>query len=65
MDLEGIGFLIGLIGAVWMKSAMNLMPNYRPRPDQPEPPAIKAFVRGLALIVLGLALETYARVFVE
>jgi hypothetical protein len=71
MDLEGLGFLIGLIGAVWMKSAMNLVQDCRPRPElqtlgqEPESPAIRAFVRGLALIVVGLALETYARILVQ
>jgi hypothetical protein len=33
MDLEGLGFLIGLIGAGWMKSAMNLVQDCRPRPE--------------------------------
>jgi hypothetical protein len=71
MDLEGLGFLIGLIGAVWMKSAMNLVQDGRLRPElgslgqEPESPATRAFVRGLGLIVVGLALETYARVFVQ
>lgn len=71
MDLEGLGFLIGLIGAVWMKSAMNLAQDGRLRPElrslrqEPESPATRAFVRGLGLIVLGLALETYARIFVQ
>jgi len=33
MDIEGTGFIIGLIGAVWMKSSMNLIKNYKSRPE--------------------------------
>jgi hypothetical protein len=71
MDLEGAGFIIGLIGAVGMKSAMNLMREYKPQAElkmigrEAENPALKAFVRGLALVLLGLSLETYARIFVN
>ena len=32
MDLEGAGFVIGLIGAIWMKSSMNLMREYKEQP---------------------------------
>ena len=69
MDIEGIGFLIGLIGAIWMKSSMNLARKRTPRPDfkrlgrEPEDPALEAFMRGLSLVLLGLGLETYARLF--
>ncbi len=70
MDIEGAGFVIGLIGAIWMKSSLNLMRDYKP-PDElkmigrePENPALRAFVRGLSLVLLGLGLETYARLFV-
>ena len=70
MDIEGAGFVIGLIGAIWMKSSLNLMRDYKP-PDElkmigrePENPALGAFVRGLSLVLLGLGLETYARLFV-
>ena len=31
MDIEGIGFIIGLIGAVWMKISMNLIKSYKSR----------------------------------
>ena len=69
MDLEGAGFVIGLIGAIWMKSSMNLMRAYKPDAEikmigrEAENPALKAFVRGLALVLFGLSLETYARIF--
>jgi hypothetical protein len=61
--------VIGLIGAIWMKSSMNLMNRYRERPElkmigrEPENPALTAFVRGLTLVLLGLGIETYARLF--
>jgi hypothetical protein len=32
---------------------------------EPEDPALKAFIRGLSLILLGLGLETYARLFLN
>ena len=69
MGLEGTGFVIGLIGAVWMKSSMNLMRNRKESPElkmigrEPDDPALKAFIRGLTLVLLGLAIETYARLF--
>lgn len=71
MDIEGAGFIIGLIGAVWMKSSMNLMRDSKPQAEyqmigrEPECPALKAFVRGLSLVLLGLGLETYARLFLH
>ena len=71
MDIEGAGFVIGLIGAIWMKSSMNLMREYKPQEEyrmigrEPENPALKAFVRGLSLVLLGLGIETYARLFIN
>lgn len=71
MGIEGIGFIIGLIGAIWMKSSINLMRERGERPElkmigrEPEDPALKAFIRGLSLILLGLGLETYARLFLN
>ncbi|MEO6164793.1 MAG: hypothetical protein ABIP88_11725 [Candidatus Binatia bacterium] len=71
MGVEGIGFIIGLIGAIWMKSSINLMRERGERPElkmigrEPEDPALKAFIRGLSLILLGLGLETYARLFLK
>ena len=71
MDIEGSGFLIGLIGAIWMKASMNVMRNHEDQPElkmigcEPENPALKAFVRGLSLVLLGLGIETYARLFLN
>jgi hypothetical protein len=71
MDIEGGGFLIGLIGAIWMKASMNLMRNRKDQPElkmigrEPEDPSLKAFLRGLALVLLGLGIETYARLFLN
>ena len=71
MDIEGIGFVIGLIGAVWMKISMNMPRDARAQPElkmigrEPEDPALKAFLRGLSLVLLGLGLETYARLFLH
>jgi hypothetical protein len=71
MDIEGIGFVIGIIGAIWLKSSMNLMRQQREQPElkmigrEPEDPALKAFIRGVSLILLGLGLETYARLFLR
>ena len=71
MDLEGAGFVIGLIGAIWMKSSMNLMREYKEQPvlkmigRDAENPALKTFVRGLGLVLLGLGIETYARLLLN
>jgi hypothetical protein len=71
MDIEGAGFIIGLIGAVWMKSSMNLIKEYKDQAElrmigrEPENPALKAFLRGLFLVLLGLGIETYARLFLD
>jgi hypothetical protein len=71
MDIEGAGFVIGLIGAIWMKSSMNLMRNYQAQPElkmigrETENPALKAFIRGLSLVLAGLGIETFARLFLH
>ncbi len=71
MGIEGLGFVVGIIGAIWMKSSINLMRERREQPElkmigrEPEDPALKAFIRGLSLILVGLALETYARLFLH
>ena len=50
---------------------MNLMRERREQPElkmigrEPEDPALKAFIRGLSLILVGFALETYARLFLH
>jgi hypothetical protein len=70
MDIEGLGFVIGLIGAVVLKSSMNLMGEQSAEAEiakstgrEPENPALKAFLRGLTLVLVGLGLETYGRLF--
>ncbi len=71
VDIEGVGFVIGLIGAIWLKSSMNLMREYKDQPElkmigrEPENPALKNFLRGLTLVLLGLGIETYARLFLN
>jgi hypothetical protein len=71
MDIEGAGFVIGLIGAICMKSSMNLMRNYQAQPElkmigrETENPALKAFIRGLSLVLAGLGIETFARLFLH
>jgi hypothetical protein len=71
MNLEGMGFVIGIIGAIWLKSSMNLAREQREQPElkmigrEQEDPALRAFIRGLSLILLGLGLETYARLFLN
>ncbi|HEY1236296.1 MAG TPA: hypothetical protein VGH22_23150 [Candidatus Binatia bacterium] len=72
MDLETFGFVIGLVGAIWMKSSLNLMRGQGEQQEgallktmgrEPEEPALKAFVRGLGLVLFGLGIETFARLF--
>ena len=71
MDIEGLGFIIGLIGAIWLKSSMNMVREYREQPElkmigrETENPAVKAFMRGLSLVLSGLGIETYARLFLN
>jgi hypothetical protein len=70
MDLELLGFAIGLIGAVLMKASMGNLRNQPVRTElerslgrERENPALRAFIRGLGLVLAGLGLETYARIF--
>ena len=70
MNIELLGFIIGIIGAIWMKSSMNVMNERRAQPEleksmgrEPQNPALEAFLRGLTLVLIGLGLETYARLF--
>ena len=71
MDIEGVGFIVGLIGAIWMKSSMNLMRTYETQPElkmigrEIENPALRAFIRGISLVLAGLGIETYARLFLN
>ena len=69
MDIETLGFIIGLIGAMYMKASIGLMRSSQPEPElrmigrEPENPALTAFLKGLVLILLGLGAETYGRLF--
>lgn len=70
MGIEGLGFVIGLIGAFWMKSSLKMVQQPKPHSElnkmlgrEEESPALKAFMRGLVLVLFGLGLETYARLF--
>jgi hypothetical protein len=74
LDLETVGFVIGLVGAICLKSSLNIMRGQRVEHQlallktigrEPEEPAMKAFLRGVVLVVLGLGVETYARLFVN
>jgi hypothetical protein len=71
MDIEGTGFIIGLIGAIWMKSSMNLIREDKQPPElkmicrETKNPALKAFIRALSLVLVGLGIETYARLFLN
>jgi hypothetical protein len=50
---------------------MNLIRDHKDQPElkmigrEPENPALKAFIRGVALVLLGLGIETYARLFLN
>ena len=70
MDTETLGFAIGLIGAVLVKASAGNLRNQafyvelqKSLGREPENPALKTFLRGLALVLAGLGLETYARFF--
>jgi hypothetical protein len=72
MDLETMGFAIGIVGAVLVKASMSEIRKPRIFPElekavgrEPESPALKIFARGLGLVLAGLALETYARLFLH
>jgi hypothetical protein len=72
MDIEGLGFVIGIVGAVLVKASMGEMRKGPAFADvekslgrEPENPAIKTFTRGLVLVLAGLGLETYARLFLH
>lgn len=71
MHLEFAGFIIGVIGAIWLKISVNLMNREKENPEieklRPrfENPAVEAFIRGLSLILIGLGVETFARLFLN
>jgi hypothetical protein len=70
MDIETLGFAIGLVGAVLVKASMGNLRNPPAHLDlekslgrEPENRALRTFLRGLVLVLAGLGLETYARIF--
>ena len=71
MTVEVVGLVVGIIGAIWMKSAMGLLSQERENPHKQmfgpnrESPAVQAFVRGLSLVLMGLGIETFARLFLS
>lgn len=72
MDIETLGFVVGIIGAVLVKASAGDMRNHsalseleRSLGREPENPALKNFVRGLGLVLAGLGLETYARLLMN
>jgi hypothetical protein len=72
MDIEGFGFIIGIVGAVLVKASMGEMQKRpalseveRSLGREPDNPAVKTFTRGLGLVLAGLGLETYARLFLH
>jgi hypothetical protein len=71
MNVEFAGFVIGVIGALWMKASMHLLKEERDKPEieglapRRESPALGAFMKGLSLILIGLGMETMARLFLR
>lgn len=70
MDIETLGFAMGLIGAVLVKASVGNLSKQPVHVDlekslgrEPENLALKTFMRGLGLVLGGLGLETYARIF--
>ena len=69
MDIEGAGFVIGLIGAIWMKSSMNLTRKYQEQPElkmigrEAENPALRPSYEVSPWCSPDLGYETYARLF--
>jgi len=67
-SFEFAGFILGIVGAVWLKASMNLS-EARKRPQKlprgKEDPAVAAFIKGFSLILLGFGIETLARLFLN
>ncbi|MBI4490314.1 MAG: hypothetical protein HY694_14615 [Deltaproteobacteria bacterium] len=71
MNFEFMGFIVGVIGAIWMKASIHVLKEEgnKPRIDglapRQESPALKAFIKGLSLILIGLGMETVGRLFLH
>jgi hypothetical protein len=70
MTIENLGFVVGIVGALLVKASAGSMTNHPVRSQleesmgrKAENVALKTFVRGIGLVLAGLGLETYARVF--
>jgi hypothetical protein len=69
MNFELAGFVIGIFGAMLMKVSINLLRQEKENAELLKllPPresvAVTTFLNGLSLVLLGLGLEPYWRLF--
>jgi hypothetical protein len=69
MNFELAGFVIGVFGAMLMKGSINLLQQDKDNAELLKllPPrqsvAVATFLKGISLVLLGLGLETYWRLF--
>ena len=69
-SFELAGFVIGIIGAIWLKVSLNFLQEQgqleaKKLLPREESPAVVAFIKGLSLILTGLGMETFARLFLS
>ena len=71
MNFEFVGFFIGIVGAIWLKVSMRLMENEQNMSEieklhpRIESPAVEAFIKGMSLILIGLGVEAFVRLFLN
>ncbi|MFQ5683187.1 MAG: hypothetical protein ACE5HC_07935 [Candidatus Binatia bacterium] len=71
MSFEVAGFLVGVVGAIWLKISMNLTKLEKEKSEiermhpRLENPALEAFIKGISLILIGFGVETFARLFLR
>jgi hypothetical protein len=69
MPFEFAGFAIGIFGAMLMKLSINLLRQEKENAELLKllPPrksvAVATFLKGLSLVLLGLGMETFSRLF--
>lgn len=69
MNFEFTGFVIGIFGAMLMKSSIRLLRQEKENAEllkllpPRESAAVATFLKGLSLVLLGLGMETYSRLF--